>query len=151
MQRPLDCFLYEARRGRHMSLCKDCRTAAQRAWREGKPTYERERYAKDKTAARERHLVRKYGVTLADYQAMLESQGGNCAICHSPEAEQFKGVFHVDHCHTTGAVRGLLCRGCNHMLGVVGDAPEKLLRAIKYLKGPQVAAEVIGAYLDCRP
>jgi hypothetical protein len=94
--------------------------------------------------------VRKYGVTLADYQAMLEAQGGNCAICHALEADQFKGVFHVDHCHATGAVRGLLCRGCNHMLGVVGDDPAILQRAIAYLV-PQVAAEVIAAYMECSP
>lgn len=95
--------------------------------------------------------MRKYGINLSDYQRMLEQQEGICAICSAPEAEQFKGVFHVDHCHTTGQVRGLLCRGCNHMLGVVGDDPHKLLRAITYLKGPQVAAEVIGAYMDCYP
>lgn len=148
---PLDSFLFEPRRGRHMARCKSCRTAAQRRWRNGKPTYERERYEQDKVRTRERHLVRKYGVDLAQYAEMLERQGGRCAICHTPESEQFKGVFHVDHCHATGVVRGLLCRGCNHMLGVVGDDPAKLLRAVEYLKGPQVAAEVIAAYLDCRP
>ena len=122
-----------------------------KAWRDTKPEYEKARYRRDTKGARERHLIRKYGVTLSDYDAMLAAQEGKCAICLAPEATQFKGVFHVDHCHTTGAVRGLLCRGCNHMLGVVGDDPTKLLRAVAYLKGPQVAAEVIGAFMECRP
>ena len=147
---PLDRFLFEQRRGRHMARCKDCRTTSQSAWRRARPEYERERYAKDKAGARERHLVRKYGVTLASYDSMLQAQDGKCAICLAPEAAQFKGVFHVDHCHATSAVRGLLCRGCNHMLGSVGDDPAVLRRAIAYLV-PQVAAEVIGAYLECRP
>lgn len=145
---PLDSFLFEQRRGRHMARCKACRTESVRRWRATKLTYERERYAQDKTRARERHLVRKYGVDLQRYAEMLEKQEGRCAICDVPEAEQYKSVFHVDHCHSTGAVRGLLCRGCNHMLGVVGDDPTKLLRAVTYLKGPQVAAEVIAAYLE---
>lgn len=134
-----------------MARCKVCSREQARAYRASRPDYEKRVYAKHRLATRQRHLVRKYGLTLADYDAMLAKQGGNCAICNAPEVDQFKGVFHVDHCHSTGAVRGLLCRGCNHMLGVVGDDPLKLLRAITYLKGPQVAAEVIGAYLDCRP
>ena len=133
-----------------MARCKACKTADAREYRAACPDYHKEAYAKSREATRERHLVRKYGVTLADYDAMLKAQGGKCAICWAPESAQFKGVFHVDHCHTTGAVRGLLCRGCNHMLGSVGDDPEVLRRAIAYLV-PEVAAEVIGAYLDCMP
>ncbi|WP_333627851.1 endonuclease VII domain-containing protein [Stenotrophomonas cyclobalanopsidis] len=134
-----------------MARCKSCKTGDARDYRAARPGYHKAVYAKTRTATRERHLVRKYGVTLADYGSMLHEQDGKCAICSAPEAEQFKGVFHVDHCHTTGKVRGLLCRGCNHMLGVVADDVHKLLRAITYLKGPQVAAEVIGAYMDCYP
>ena len=133
-----------------MARCKACNTEQARAYRNARPNYHKDAYQKNKTATRERHLVRKYGVTLADYQVMLEAQGGNCAICRKPEAHQFKGVFHVDHDHATGAVRGLLCRGCNHMLGVVGDDPAILARAIRYLV-PQVVPQVIAAYLDCRP
>lgn len=148
-EKTLNEFGVDRRRSRSMSACKSCRTESQRAWRTSKPGYEQARYQRDRQRTRERHLVRKYGVTLAAYDQMLQRQGGKCAICQAPEAEQFKGVFHVDHCHASGAVRGLLCRGCNHMLGVVGDDPLKLLHAVTYLKGPQVAAEVIGAYMEC--
>lgn len=148
---PLSNFLFERRRNRHMARCKSCRTNDQRRWRKEKLGYETERYSRDKEHSRERHLVRKYGVDLKQYAAMLERQSGLCAICGAPEETQFKRVFHVDHCHTTGVVRGLLCRGCNHMLGVVGDDPAVLQRAIEYLCVPQVAAEVIGAYMDSTP
>lgn len=130
---PLDNFSFERRRQHYMAQCKSCKSEKARVWRKNKPGYEQERYAKDKDKTRERHLIRKYGVTLIAYQAMLDAQRGKCAICHAPEVEQFKGVFHVDHCHATGSVRGLLCRGCNHMLGVVRDDPEILTRAINYI------------------
>jgi hypothetical protein len=130
-----------------MSRCKECRTAAAKAWRKSKPDYEKARYIALRAETRERHLKRKYGVDLAEYDRMLAQQNGRCAICSKPESEQFKGVFHVDHDHSTGVVRGLLCRGCNHMLGVVKDDPTILLKAVGYLV-PQVAAEVIGAFLD---
>jgi hypothetical protein len=129
----------------------DCVNAVQRVWRRSKPDYEKARYQCAKIETRERHLVRKYKVSLSDYKQMLTAQGGRCAICGAPEEQQFKGVFHVDHCHATGRVRGLLCRGCNHMLGVVKDDPAILQRAINYLPVPQVAAEVIAAFMNVRP
>lgn len=142
-------FLIDRRNGKPMSKCKACRSSAARAWRHSKPEYEKSRYQAVKVETRERHLKRKYGVDLGLYAKMLADQDNRCAICRAPESEQLNGVFHVDHCHETGKVRGLLCRGCNHMLGVVGDDPKILVRAIQYLV-PQVAAEVIGAYLDMK-
>lgn len=73
-------------------------------------------------------LLRAYGLTEAQYEAMLTEQGGRCLICRRvmrPPA--------VDHCHTTGLVRGLLCRGCNTSLGHFRDDPAVLARAIEYL------------------
>jgi hypothetical protein len=147
-EQPLDSFWPDRRRKNGlMARCKSCNTEQARAYRAAHPNREKAIYARTKTEVRERHLIRKYGVNLTDYAAMLLAQGGKCAICRAPEENQFKGVFHVDHCHTTGKVRGLLCRGCNHMLGVVGDDPKILLRAVEYLV-PPLAAQVIGAYLD---
>jgi len=150
-EKPLDSFWPDRRRKNGlMARCKSCNTEQARAYRAARPDREKEVYARTKTQTRERHLVRKYGVNLSNYAVMLSAQGGKCAICQSAEEDQFKGVFHVDHCHTTGKVRGLLCRGCNHMLGVVGDDPKILLRAVEYLV-PQVAAEVIRAFMECEP
>jgi hypothetical protein len=149
--RPLDAFWIERRRNKPKAVCKSCCVIIAREWRKNNPAAGRKRYVRDKVAVRERHLIRKYSISLAQYDAMLKAQDGKCAICRTPETEQFKGVFHVDHCHSTGKVRGLLCRGCNHILGTVKDNPKTLQRAIDYLIVPQAAAEVIGAYLDARP
>lgn len=150
-ERSLDAFWVERRRNKPKSVCKFCAADAAREWRRNNPTAERVRYSRERVAVRERHLIRKYGVSLAQYDAMLKVQDGKCAICMAPEAEQHNGVFHVDHCHATGQVRGLLCRGCNHIIGTVKDNPETLQRAINYLIVPQVAAEVISAFMECRP
>lgn len=141
-EKPEDAFPLRKDRLTHRPACKDCTRAANRAWRSSRPNYEKERYQRTRVETRQRHLVRKYGVSLADYERMLVAQGGRCAICECVEASQHNGVFHVDHCHATGAVRGLLCRGCNHVLGHVKDDPEVLKRAIAYLV-PQIP-ELIG-------
>jgi hypothetical protein len=70
-----------------------------------------------------------FGITLDEYEAMAEAQGNSCAICRLP-----KTPLCVDHCHTTGKVRGLLCHECNKMLGFAGDNIEVLNTAIQYLK-----------------
>lgn len=143
---PLSEFhVRKTRGGQPASRCKSCSREAHRVWKQARPDYEKRRYQAIKVETRERHLVRKYGVTLADYDAMLERQDGKCAICQTTPSTQRYGVFHVDHCHASGAVRGLLCRGCNNVLGVVNDSPEALARAIAYLGGqvPQIP-ELIG-------
>ncbi len=133
IEKPDTKFVMDRVRGRRKSRCLSCTSAAAKAWRQRNPNYEKARYQADKVQTRERHLVRKYKVTLLDYQRMLAEQNGRCAICGASEADQHKSVFHVDHCHATGAVRGLLCRGCNHVLGHLKDDPTLLRRAIKYL------------------
>lgn len=61
---------------------------------------------------------------------LLADQGGRCAICGR---ELLDEDAHLDHCHRTGEVRGVLCRACNHGLGNFGDSVPTLRRAIKYL------------------
>lgn len=83
-----------------------------------------------KERSRERQLKRTYGITQADYDAMLASQNGGCAICgRKPGARP----LHVDHCHDTGAVRGLLCHQCNWYLGTVEAGPNVLNNLLSYL------------------
>jgi hypothetical protein len=79
---------------------------------------------------RRQEQVRKYGLTLADYEAMKARQQGRCAICKRTQ----EANLGVDHCHTTGRVRGLLCHDCNRMLGFARDNPQTLATAAKYLK-----------------
>lgn len=79
------------------------------------------------------NLLNKYGITSEDYERMLAEQNGVCAICGGPpEGSRWK-QFHVDHCHTTGRVRGLLCGRCNRGMGYLCDDPEIALRAARYV------------------
>jgi hypothetical protein len=87
---------------------------------------------RDSGKERDTNLRKRYGISAAEYDAMLVRQNNCCAICGSATPGG-KGTFHVDHCHNTGAVRGLLCNGCNVGLGAFKDNKEALTRAIKYL------------------
>lgn len=74
-------------------------------------------------------LLRKYKITLADYLALLEAQNHQCAICLKIDDD----TLVVDHCHSTGKVRGLLCHECNAGIGLVGDTRKAVWRAYRYL------------------
>lgn len=90
-----------------------------------------------KEYTRKRNLAR-YGLTVDQYDALLEKQGGGCAICLKPMPEEGSGHLRlcVDHCHDTGEVRGLLCMRCNTALGALGDSLERLEIAVEYLRNP---------------
>ncbi|MFJ2772390.1 endonuclease VII domain-containing protein [Streptomyces sp. NPDC087300] len=75
------------------------------------------------------HLKRQYGMTEAQRDELIASQKGLCVICLSAPA------VHVDHCHETGKVRGVLCFNCNSGIGKLGDDPDKTRRATAYLEG----------------
>ncbi|MFE1789575.1 endonuclease VII domain-containing protein [Streptomyces sp. NPDC059525] len=79
--------------------------------------------------SRAAHLKRAYGMTEAERDEMVAAQGGLCCICLKAPA------VHVDHCHETGRVRGVLCFNCNSAIGKLGDDPDTLRRAISYLEG----------------
>lgn len=87
---------------------------------------------------RNSHLRQTYGMTAADYDAMLAAQGGVCAICRKFETRRDGGgrVRHlsVDHDHRTGTIRGLLCYLCNSAIGAMADDPERLIAAAGYLR-----------------
>ncbi len=114
-EKPVDQF-YSMRRGKYGvgTICKPCASA----------------YAKPRV--RPRMLLIKYGMTLVDYQNLLESQGGVCAICGSEKSCADRPLA-VDHCHDTGVVRGLLCSSCNSGLGYFRDDPNRLEAAVRYL------------------
>jgi hypothetical protein len=82
---------------------------------------------------RNQNLKRNYGISLNQYNEMLAAQNSACAICGTTTPGG-SGVLHVDHCHTTGAIRELLCPQCNVGLGSFSDNPERLLEAASYLK-----------------
>ena len=77
-------------------------------------------------------LTARYGISLADYERMLEAQGGCCAICGTREWGS-KGP-NVDHDHRTGRVRGILCKGCNTGIGLFDEDPNRMRLAIRYVE-----------------
>ena len=79
-----------------------------------------------------RYLERTYDITYKDYQLLSEEQGGTCAICNC-KCDTGKRLA-VDHCHTTGKVRGLLCARCNRGLGNFDDDLDRLQASVLYLK-----------------
>jgi hypothetical protein len=92
---------------------------------------------------REVNLRLKFGLTLEDYDALVEEQEGKCAICGTiPVGDDLyrKGKkLAVDHNHDTGKVRGLLCDLCNRALGQFHDDPNLLRRAIDYIEDPTLS------------
>ncbi len=78
-----------------------------------------------------RYLIQSYGISVNDYENILSSQNNSCAICGSDDWG--KPSPSIDHCHSTGEVRGLLCNKCNRALGMFGDDVFNMFNAIKYL------------------
>jgi hypothetical protein len=76
-------------------------------------------------------LSRRYGVTIEQYEEIVRRQGGACAICGETPTDR---SLSVDHCHSTGRVRGACCDLCNRSLGMMRDNPTLLRRAADYLE-----------------
>ena len=93
-----------------------------------------QRNNKEKVAkiAREVNYKKKYGITIEQYDLILEQQNGGCAICGQPCAT---GRFlAVDHDHATGKVRALLCKNCNTAIGLLGEDTDRMAKAIEYIQ-----------------
>jgi hypothetical protein len=85
-------------------------------------------YAKER-----RRTLRRYGLSQERYDAILAAQGGVCAICRTDTPGGRGETWHIDHCHESSQVRGLLCHMCNVGIGNMRDDPELLIRAAEYL------------------
>lgn len=106
-------------KGKHASRCKLCSLLTTAEYK-----------AKCKDSTRKADLVRKYNITVEQFEQKSLMQEGKCAICFKVPDRRLD----VDHNHETGKFRGLLCNNCNRTLGQFGDTPEKFLRAYTYLK-----------------
>ena len=124
------------------SACRDCgkkhASNYAKANREENAARARKWRAKNKDRSRDHGYKARYRLAYGTYAKMLEAQNGKCAICQT-DTPGGKGRFHVDHCHTTGAVRGLLCHNCNVGLGNLRHDPELILSATRYLQASKVA------------
>lgn len=106
------------------SSCKICANKHNAKWQRANPGKRRDAV-----------LKHKYGLAPNDYKDMLAKQNGCCAICKTDNPGSFNNkYFHVDHCHTTGKVRSLLCNTCNLGIGHLNDNPALLRTAALYLE-----------------
>ena len=90
---------------------------------------------------RQYRIKAEYSLLWEDYVDLYNKAQGKCAICEKELSllkETSKHTAHVDHCHRTGKVRGLLCRSCNRGIGYLNDSPERLEKAASYLKSMEM-------------
>ena len=138
-----DCkACFQARAKARYPLVREQAIERTRQWAADNPDRVKARQAEYRASGRKAisdrksHLRRKYGITPAEYDELLDRQGGGCAICGRPPTPGIS--LHVDHDHATGAIRGLLCFRCNNALGDFDDDRDRLWAALAYL-GPAPA------------
>jgi len=96
--------------------------------------YSRKWHKENPRAVKSSKLKQAYGMTVEEYDKMVLDQDNRCKICGSENTNnKTQTRLCVDHCHTTGKIRGLLCDNCNKSLGLMRDDPEVLKKALDYL------------------
>jgi hypothetical protein len=120
------------------SACKACLTIRKISeYRKHRQRYldASKRYqAKNKRKYKSHMLSARYGINIDQYETMLTAQNGRCAICKTKDHNGVGKYFHVDHCHKTKKIRGLLCGRCNVMIGMAQDNADRLIAAAAYLR-----------------
>lgn len=117
-----DLKVHERTNKKGYTYCKECtRLSHHRRYRTNTDYY------------RQNHKLSRYGLSVEDYKRIFEDQGGQCAICGNTLILHHKHT-HVDHCHATDKVRGILCHGCNTGIGSLHDNVDLLRKAITYLE-----------------
>lgn len=148
-----DFSYHDKRRGTRVCWCKECRRTYMKAYHQknraailervkkwtasnSERKAEYQRAYRSNPLARERDrgrkLFRNYGISLEGYYTLLEMQGGVCAICRGVNSDGKQ--LYVDHDHTSGDIRGLLCRKCNYAVGLLDDSSENARRLCVYLE-----------------
>lgn len=122
VEKDISYFGWNKQRDRPNYWCKACRVI----YNGENDKKHQERIKKSRKKIK---LKYHYGITLEEYTIQLEQQKGKCAICETPLEKT-----HIDHCHSTEILRGILCPHCNHGLGHFKDNVKSLENAIKYLK-----------------
>lgn len=104
----------------------------------------------DEAIRRDNYYKRYYGISLKDYERLLKKQKNKCGCC-GRHAHTFAKRLSVDHDHTTGEIRGLLCIHCNRYIIGRHRTPEIFKGAAKYLTGPHTGLFVPEKYIKGKP
>lgn len=137
--------------GRLCARCKDCDKANRqayyrankdriksnvRAYQKANPEVQARAVERRRANGKRRaaDIKAKYGISRDQYEGMLERAGHVCEICGRDPREVSKKGYCIDHCHDSGAVRGILCHPCNAALGNFRDDVDVMRRAIEYLE-----------------
>lgn len=134
-EKPLSSFhKSKAHKDGRNPQCADCYNEARR--KNADPELQNKRskewYENNKERVRENQMMKKYGVTVEQFNEMVSHQNNQCEICSKVMDGPREPA--IDHCHSTGEVRGLLCINCNVAIGHMNDDTERLMNAIKYLE-----------------
>lgn len=105
-----------------------------KTWKENNPEKRHE-------IERRAYLKKKYNITPEEYEHRLAQQGGVCACCGGDTPGGNSRYFHIDHCHQTEAIRGILCSRCNTGIGSLGDTAVGVRKALEYLERAEAGAE----------
>lgn len=131
---------FHMKKGKLTSWCKECRRQTHKEWYAKPENKERAKRNVKAWAERNvfkefnRNLQRMYGLNYIQYITMVANQKNKCAICEVTFAEKKALRPHVDHCHSTGKVRGLLCSSCNIAIGLLKDDGDKIRKAADYVE-----------------
>lgn len=114
--------------------CKECQREYKKSYLKKYPDRVKESDRKYKEANKKENyrwdnLRQKYNLSEEDYNILLHSQDNLCKVC-----SKFLTYPHIDHCHKTGKIRGILCPSCNTGLGKLGDTVEGVRKALEYLE-----------------
>jgi len=108
------------------SYCKPCANKL-------KAVSKKRKFAENPNYFRDRNFKDRYGISLQERDQLAVDQDHRCKICLTHESKVSRSVLFVDHCHTSGEVRGLLCDGCNKAIGHIKDNPTAIKAALAYI------------------
>jgi len=143
-----NAFVTDKRRPDGLTIwCKTCRSISHKKWYESNSDKAKERKRLDRIYRKEyyqsperkkryriKYIEKTFGIKYHEYDRMLQEQNSLCAICGEKESSSTCKYLSVDHCHTTGKIRGLLCVSCNRGLGMLRDNPDFVEKALNYLR-----------------
>lgn len=130
---PQSKFYFRKDNNTTYNKCKECTDSSYKEYyKSNKERILNQQQTEGAKQRKERELIRNYNITLNEWNDILSNQNDLCAICKIKFSDNSK-TPHVDHCHKTGKIRGLLCSNCNHGIGQFKDDISILQEAIKYL------------------